>query len=178
MDKTEIEKRRHEMLEALNTELNEEQIAAVVRQEEGMPEMVSALLDELGDEDMEIVGDFYFRPMKTDEDGAQIFMSVITISDELPQDRLAELYEAIAYVNFTLPAGCFSIDKDHRVFCYVLNAMLPMALSDDAVYKTINLAVGNTFAIVDSYIGILCDVIDGTIDADGVVEFLGGPAEA
>ena len=37
-------------------------IAAVVNKNEGAPEMVSAILDELGDGDMDIIGDFYFRP--------------------------------------------------------------------------------------------------------------------
>ena len=49
MEIKELESRRHELLEDLTQELNDSQIAAVVRKEEGAPEMVSAILDELGD---------------------------------------------------------------------------------------------------------------------------------
>ncbi len=177
MDINEMENRRHDLLEELNRELNDAQIAAVLRKEEGAPEMVSAMLDELGDGDLEILGDFYFRPFQTEEDTAQAFMCVITITDELPPERLPALYEAICYVNFNLTAGCFSVDKDHRFFCYVLSTLLPAELEDALLFREMDLAVGNALAIADSYIGILTDVVNGTIGADGVVEFLGGPAE-
>ena len=178
MDRKEIEKRRHELLEELNRELNGAQIAAVVRKDEGVPEMVSAILDEMGDGDMEILGDFYFGPIRTEDDPAQQFLCVITITDELPPERLPALYEAISYINFTLPAGCFSVDKDHRFFCFVLNTLLPMDLEDPLLFREMDLAVGNACSIADSYIGILTDVLNGKIGAEGVVEFLGGPAEA
>ena len=178
MDLTEIEHRRHGLLEALNQELNESMVAAVLHKEEGAPEMVSAMLDELGDGngDLEIIGDFYFRPLQGEDDPVQVFISVITISDELPPERLPALYEAISYVNFNLPAGCFSIDKDHRFLCYVLSTLMPSDLEDEAIFEEIDLSVGNAFAISDGYIGILSDVLSGKIEADGVVEFLGGLA--
>lgn len=179
MDIKKIEERRHELLTNLCEELNEAQIAAVVRNDEGAPEMISAILDEIGDpdEELEILGDFYFRPINSEEDTAQAFMCVITITDELPEDRMAEFFEAMSYVNFTLPAGCFSVDKDHKFFCYVLSSLMPMELTDDLVYREMDIAAGNAFVIADKYIPILCDVLNGTVGADGVVEFLGGPEE-
>ena len=178
MEKKEIERIRHEVLENLCHELNDEQIAAVVNKGNGDIEMVSAILNELGDGDMDIQGDFYFRPLQTDDDAAHIFMSVITISNEVPAERLPELYEAMSYVNFNLPAGCFSIDKDHRFFCFVLSSLIPVDLDEASVFQEMDIAVGNAFAISDTYIGILTDVLNGKIGADGVVEFLGGPDEA
>ena len=124
MDIKKLEERRHELLNKLCQELNEAQIAAAVRKDEGVPEMVSAILDEIGDPDAELetLGDFYFRPVNSEDDTAQTFMCVITITDELPPERMSEFYEAMSYVNFNLPAGCFSVDKDHRFFCYVLSS--------------------------------------------------------
>ena len=51
-------------------------------------------------------------------------------------------------------------------------------LDDASVFQEMDIAVGNAFAIADTYIGILTDVLNGKIGAEGVVEFLGGPAEA
>ena len=178
MDIKEMESRRHELLEDLNKELNDSLIAAVVRKDEGAPEMVSAMLDELGDGDLDILGDFYFRPFQSEEDEAQSFMCVLTVTDELPPERLPVLYEVISYLNFTLPAGCFSIDKDHRFLCYTLNTLLPVELEDSLLFREMDLAVGNAMAISDTYIGLLEDVISGEIGVEDVVEFLGGPAEA
>lgn len=178
MDMNNLEERRHKLLETLCGELNEAQIAAVVRKDEDAPEMISAILDEIGDpdEDLEILGDFYFRPVSSEEDTAQAFMCVITITDDLAAERLGAFYEAMAYVNFNLPAGCFSVDKDHRFFCYVLTSLMPMELDDDLLYREMDIAVGNACVIADSYIPILYDVLSGKIGAEGVVEFLGGPA--
>ncbi len=178
MDIKEIEARRHELLEGLCKDLNDEQIAAVIIKDEGAAEMVRAILDELGDEDNPVEGEFFFRPVQSDDDAAWIFMSVFTISNELPQERLPELYEAMSYINFNLPCGSFSIDKDHRFFCYVLSSMIPEDMVDEELYREMDIAVGNAFVIADSYIGILSDVLNGKIGADGVVEFLGGPADA
>jgi hypothetical protein len=177
MDIKEIEKRRHGILEAFTKELNDSLIAAVLNNDEGAPESVSAILDELGGGEMEVLGEFFFRQPETEDDGAQVFTCVFTIADDIPAERLPALYEAISYVNFSIPAGCFSIDKDHRFFCYVLSTFMPADLEDSEVFREIDLAAGNAMAIADTYIGILSDVLEGTIDADGVVEFLGGPAE-
>lgn len=174
----EMENSRHKILEALNQELNESGIAAVVRKEEGAPEMISAMLDELGDGDRDIIGDFYFRPIQSEDNPAQIFTAVFTITDQIPKERLQALYEAISYANFSLFAGCFSIDKDHRFFCYTLNTLLPTDLDDEQTFRQIDLAVGNALFYADSYIGILCDVLTGKAEPESVIEFLGGPADA
>lgn len=174
MNNQEITKKRHALLESLSEELNAAQIAAVIRQEEGMPEMVSAMLDEMGDGDMDILGDFFFRPLRSEEDTTQYYSIVITVADEIPGERLPELYEAICYVNFALSAGCFTIDKDHSCLCYILSLPLPMELDDGVLYEEMDLATGNAFAIADTYIGILTDVLAGRENAEGVVQFLGG----
>ena len=174
MNINEINDKRHELLQRLCEELNTAEIAAVIRQEEKAPEMVSAILDELGDGDADILGDFFFRPLETEDDEVQYFSTVITISDEIPDDKLAALYESIAYVNFALPAGCFSIDKDHRFLCFVLSVPLPMELEEEALFAEMDLSAGNALAIADSYVGILSDVLSGTETADGVAAFLGG----
>ena len=174
MNTKEIMEKRHALLESLNEEMKAAEIAAVIRQEEGAPEMLSAMLDELGDGDTEIVGDFFFRPLETEDDEVQYFSVVITITDEIPGERLTALYEAISYVNFSLPAGCFSIDREHRFFCFVLSVPLPIGMEDGALREEMGLASANAIAIADAYLGILTDVLSGRAGVDGVVQFLGG----
>lgn len=174
MNTKEIMEKRHALLEDLSGELNASEIAAILHQEEGAPEMVSAMLDEMGDGDMEITGDFFFRPLETEEDEVQYFISLFNIADEIPKDRLTDLFEAISYINFSLPAGNFNIDKDHRFLSFILSVPLPMGLEDEALFREMDLAVGNALAIADSYAGILSDVLNGKENAESVVEFLGG----
>lgn len=54
-------------------------------------------------------------------------------------------------MNFNLPAGSFSIDKDHRYFCFILCAIMPEDPEEADAFRE--------------------------IEADGVAEFPGGPAE-
>ena len=178
MNINEVKEARHEILDALNTEFNEAMIAAVLTEEQdGEPEMIQAVLDEMGDPDDEPVGQFLFRPLQSEEDTVQYFVSIITLWDELPEDRLGQLYEALAYINFSLPTGCFSIDKDHRFLCFVLSLPLPMDLPKDEVFRQVDLSIGNAIGVADMYMGIISDVMTGKEDASGVIEFLGGPAK-
>lgn len=174
MDKTKILKQRHVMLENLKDELNAAEIAAELGAEEDGFEMVTTMLDEVGDTDSEMIGEFFFRPLLTEEDEVQYFAAVLTLPDEIPADRLPALYEAVSYVNFTLPAGCFSIDMDHQYFCYVLSVPLPIDLEDGEVFREMDLAAGNAMAIADAHVGILLDVINGREGIEGVRQFLGG----
>ena len=178
MDMNEIDSRRHELLDALRQELNEGQVAAVVTKDEGQPEMVNAILDELGDRDMGVAGDFFFRPIQDEDDAAWVFLSVFTITNEIPAERLQPLYEAMSYINFNIPVGHFCIDKDHKFLTYISSSLIPADLEDDEIFREMDIAVGNAFATADSYINILTDVLKGTIGPEGIVEFLGGPAEA
>ena len=57
----------------------------------------------------------------------------------------------MSHVNFNLPAGSFSIDKDHRYFCFILCAIMPEDPEEADAFRE--------------------------IEADGVAEFPGGPAE-
>ena len=118
-----------------------------------------------------------YRPLQTADDEAWLFMSVITLSNEVPAERLPALYEAMSYVNFNLPAGRFSIDKDHRFFCYVLSSLIPGDMENADIFREMDMSVGNAFAISDQYIGILSDVLNGKTDVEGIVDFLGGPAD-
>ena len=87
MDKTKISEQRHRLLESLKEELNAAEIAAELRDEDGF-EMVSAMLDEVGDTDSEMMGDFFFRPLLSEEDEMQYFAAVLTIPDQIGEDRL------------------------------------------------------------------------------------------
>ncbi len=177
MNINELKVLRHEILVAINEEFNDAQIAAMISDEDGIiPETVNAVLDEIGDTTDEARGQFFFKPLVTDEDQVQYFTSLIIISNEIPKDRLGELYEAMSYLNISLPTGCFAIDKDHGFLAYILSIPLPTYLDREELFRQVDMSTGQAFSIVDRHMGILLDILRGKEDASFVVELMGGAA--
>ena len=175
MNKAELMEMRHELLERMTEEFNEALIAAILKEgDENMPESINAILDEVGDPDDEAYGEFFFKPLLSDEDEVQYFCAVITLWDELPEDRLPALYESLAYINFTVPSGCFSIDKDHKYLCYALGMPVSIDMEKEELFRQMDIVCGNAVAIVDDFMGIIGDVIRGDEGPDGIIQLLGG----
>ena len=102
-----IEKMRHEVLEQISDDLNEALIAAAIRDSEdieveGAPEILTVIFDELGVGNDDVVGEFFFYPMGSEDDKTGFFSCVLTIADDLDEANLPGLYEAISVLN--LPA--------------------------------------------------------------------------
>ena len=178
MNINDIENMRSELLDRMVDDFNEALIAAGVAEieNEDAPKIVRAILDEIGD-DEGAIGEFYFSPIDSEDDEVQIFNALITLSEEVREESLANLYEAMSYINFTIPSGAFSIDKDHRFLCFRLSVPMGIDAGREEVYELINIATANAVAIADGYAGVLMDVIDEKMSLNDVTDFLGGIAD-
>ncbi|MCR5054102.1 MAG: YbjN domain-containing protein [Lachnospiraceae bacterium] len=174
MGRDDIITARHNVLDRINKELNEDKIAAVFQaSEDGAPETVSVLFDEMGEEgEGEAAGQIFFRPFTSSEDKVQYFAAILTPWEDIPKDRLPALYEAISYVNFTLPAGCFTVDKDHSFCTFILSAPLPIDLPEEELLDRAETVLGSAVATADAFFDILTDVVDGKKTVKDVVAFL------
>ena len=169
-----LNKMRDELLDRMVEDFKDAYIAAAVAETEGEdePKIVRAILDEIGD-DEGVIGEYYFTPIESEEDEVQFFNALITISEDVPEDPAA-LFEAMSYINFTIPAGSFAIDKDHNFISYRLSIPMSIDLGREAVYDAMNIAAGNSAAIADSYAGVLLDVVNKKLSVEEVEDLLGG----
>ena len=179
MNKEKILAERKELMERLADELQDNLIAAMIKEneteeEEEDPVILSVLLDELGSGREEAFMECCFTPLTSEEDAVQFFTSVITLSDDLDRDYLPALIESVSYINFQIPCGSFHVDKTHSFLCFRLAAPLPIEQNGDALYKEINILTGNAVAIVDQYFDLLLDVSRGKARLEDVLEVLGG----
>ena len=174
-----INEMRHDLLEQFLEECNDNLVPAgmVEATEDGEPETVEFILLDVGDAGDEARGFLYFDPMHTDEDEIQHLTCLVTLQENLPEERLPLFYEALTYINFSLPYGCFSIDMQNRFLAYKLCVPLAIEMERDALYDEINIITGNAAEAVDTYMGVLADLRDGSMDVEKVVEFLGGRQE-
>ena len=174
MDRQAIEKEREELLHRMVDDLQEGLIAAQYREPEvkGDIPVVSVLFDEFGDGEDEAYGEFFFRPILTDEDQVQFFSGIITLADSLPEEHLNELFQAMSYINFQLPCGCFALDKTKSLLVFRECIPLPIELKGDALFEQMNLISGNAVASADAYMSTLLQVAEGELSVEDVIELL------
>lgn len=176
MIKEKLTGERHDILQKICDEMNEELFAAKLYEEEGdnKLEILRILFDDIGfDNEDGVVGEFLFLPLVSEEDEVQYFTAAMTIADVIPQENLSKLYEAIAVLNFYIPCGAFSIDKNKQVLAYKMTNPIPIALTGDALYEQVNVSMGNAVAITDQYCDLILRVNAGELEVEDMLEEIG-----
>ena len=169
MDTGKMIKERNELLIRLRDSLQEEMIACEIHEPENKeePEILTVLLDTVGDEEREgAAGEFFFMPFTTGEDRVQYFCAVLTLMDDIPEENLPALYEAMSHINFALPCGSYSVDREGRFLTYKLTVPLPAELQGDALYDEMNICVSNAVNTADAYADILIKISCGEVSYD------------
>jgi len=165
VDINKMTEERHELLTRMRDSLQEELIACDIRQpeNEGEPEILMAVIDGIGESgEMEgTIGEFYFIPPSSKEDTVQHFCATLTIADELKEEFLPPLFEAMSYVNFNIPCGSFSVDKDRSMLSFRLVTPLSAGLSGEDLLLQMNISMANAFASADLYADELIKVSGG-----------------
>ncbi len=174
MDRAKIEKERQEILSRLEEDLQEELIPAklVKGENDDDPYVLNVLFDSLGVEEDEAYGEFLFYPFDTDEDAVQFFGGIITLTEDLPEEHLPELFEAISYINCTLPTGHFAISHEKNSLAYILTVPLPFELTGELLYKEVNAVLGSSVLSVDTYMDLLTSVSKGETGIKEVLELI------
>ncbi len=176
MDLEEITRERHELLERLKDSLQEELIAceSFTPKDEGAPEILTVVLDGIGEEGGRegAVGDFFFMPLYSEEDKVQYFCAVLTLMDDVDNDRLPALFEAMSYINFELTSGNFCIDREKSILAYKLTLTLPMDVSGDVIYEAMNFCLDDAVNVADLYADILIKISDGGATLEDLKDIL------
>lgn len=175
MDLNSLNKTRHDLLAEIENELQENLIAARLIEpgQEGDPDILTVIFDELGSGEEEAFGEFCFLPTVSEEADIQYFSSIITLSDDVSPEYLTVLYEAMSYINFKLPCGSFQIDDSHTFLTYKLTAPLPIELSGEALKVQVDMLMGNTVAVTSGYFDLILSLSRGEASIDNVLEILG-----
>ena len=177
MDKEQIMKERHEVLEELEGSLQEELIAAKLNTpEEGNgTEVLTVIFPEMGMDGDGVIGELFFLPVISDDTEVQHFATILTIADEIEKDRYPALYEAISYINFRLPCGAYALDDETGSLVYKLTVPVPAELSKEELLKEMNICSGNAVAAADLHMDLLLRMLDGDTSMDDVrAAFTGG----
>lgn len=179
MDKEKILRERHDLLLAIQDELQEDMIAASLMKG-GVgddTDVLRVVFPDIGFENEDGgIGEFFFAPFTGEEDTVTHFVSAITIADDYSTDNLENLQnlgKLMLILNCYLPCGCFCVNRDARVLLYKLVTPLPVDLTAEALKEQVNICIGNAVAVCDQYSDFLCRVIDGEMEPNEVFEVMG-----
>ncbi len=174
MDKEKLLKEWEKLLQKMADSMQEELIPAIYQEaeKEGDIPMVNVMFDDMGDGDEEVYGEFCFRPLMSDEDQVQFFTCMLTLSDDVPEEHRDKLFEAMSYINFQIPCGCFTMDKTGTFLCFRESMPMPIDLMGDELYEQMNLIAGNAVVTTDAYMSALLQVSRGEMSVEDVLELL------
>lgn len=175
-DVKKIAKERREILEKISEELASTQIPAEILKTEAYengPEILTVDLYELGVEHDETLGEFYFMPLATGDDKTGFFNGIITLTEELEQEHLDKLYEAISILNFHMLSGSFGVSQDKRFLSYKLTIPYPLDMEKEELYSLVNCAMGNAVTVCDQWVDIVLRISEGKGDVQDVMDIFG-----
>ena len=175
-DKDKIAKDRHEVLERMNEELATAEVPAEILVSEAVengPEILTVDLYQLGAASDEVLGEFYFTPLATENDKVGYFNCVITLSEELEQAYLGKLYEAVAVLDFHLMLGSFGVSADGAFLSYKLTVPYALDMDKDTLFETVNIATGNAIAVCDQWTDMMLRISEGKGDVEDVKSAFG-----
>ena len=178
LDIKKIEAMRHEVLQQICDDLNEDLVASAIRTAEdigveGAPEMLTVIFDEIGLSHDDALGEFYFYPVGTDEDVTGFLSCVITLSEELQTEHLDKLYEALSVLNFHILSGSFGVSADRKFLSYKLCVPYPLSMGKDELYDFVNIVTGNAVTMADQWADMVLRIAEGEGSVDDVTDALG-----
>lgn len=173
MDLGKIKEERHELLTRMRDSFQEELIACEIREpeNENEPEILTVVLDGIGETgDMEGgIGEFFFVPPSSENDTVQHFCAVLSLLDDPDREYLPQLFEAMSYINFKLPCGSYSVDRDASLLCYRLTSPIPIGLSGEGLFEQMNATMANALTVADLYADMLIKIAGGEKELQDVI---------
>lgn len=143
-----------EVLEKLKEMLDSLEVANVLREPEGnLPiPVLTTLHTNLGYQNNEVMGEFYFLPIYTENQEFHYFTVVMTLDEEVPPAKCDEMAKAVNMLNYYLPMGAFVVEKNGGVLAYKHAALLPVNLDTEKLAFMADGMIGTAMSIVNEYI--------------------------
>ncbi len=157
----ELESMQKELLHGVEAVFKEGDVATIYREkgEEDLPcDVLSVLITNVGPDSDEIMGEFLFVPLPSDE-GVMYFSAGIALEDEVPILHLDTLCEAMAAVNFIIPVGNFSLHGSSLYFKF--SQPIPTSFAKEDIQALVELAVAHSLDVAGQYVSSLLRVANG-----------------
>ncbi len=153
------------ILRKLKEIMDSVEIINVIRgQEDGIPfPILTTLHTDLGYEENEVMGEFYFLPIYMQEQKMHYFSIVMTLDEEVPQNKYEELTLAVNMLNFYMPVGAYTVQKDGGILAYKYTALLPTDTTLESLVTQADACIGTALDLVHKYVDVFMQLLNGKI---------------
>lgn len=154
-----------EILMKLKEALDAVEIVNTIREPEGklpMP-ILTTLHTNLGYQNNEVMGEFYFLPLYTENQQFHYFTVVMTLDEEVPEEKYEEMVRAANMINYYLPVGAFTAEKNGGIFAYKHAALLPVDLNTEKLVFMADGVIGTAMSFVNDFVDPFMQLLNGQI---------------
>ncbi len=88
-------------------------------------DVLTAVLLRFGEHLDRCLGEYFFRPVPGDPDGAQYFTALISLRNDIPVKNVPQLAYALGIMNFYVETGCFALNKPADLLVYKSTRTFP-----------------------------------------------------
>ncbi|HHV11377.1 MAG TPA: hypothetical protein GXX75_13995 [Clostridiales bacterium] len=168
-----VEQFRYDVLERLRNNFDALGEAAILRDPmKDIPtHMLNVLHTELGYGEEEVMGEYYFLPL-AGENKYHLFSSVLTLTEEMPDNRYDILGQAANALNFFLPVGSLVFSRAEGIMAYKYTSLIPVEATIEEALKVIDGNIGLSLHIVDQYVDQLMKLMQGDIEWEDFLDIL------
>lgn len=153
-----------QVLKNLKEMLDSVDITNVLREEETlqMP-ILTTLHDNLGYENNEVMGEFYFLPLFGENQKFHYFTVVMTLDEEVPQEKVQVLSDAVNMLNYYMPIGAFTVQKNGGILAYKHAGLLPIDMDTEKLVDLADGMIGSAMSLVNDYVDPFMQLLNGQI---------------
>lgn len=164
-----------DVLVALKADFEENNVPVVLRNagENGIPvDILTTLHRNFGRNMDEVMGEFYFLPLRTGEKPVLYFSALISLTDSLPPEHADTVAKALEVLNFYLECGSFVLDRQTRLLAYKLVTPVFAHWGKEQILEAANMNVGHALQISERYTDSLLMLADGRESLEHFMELM------
>lgn len=166
MNNIEAKQFQRELLLALKKDFEEVEIPVTLQdaQEENLPmDILSSLHLDYGHGQHEVMGEYYFFPVPQEEVSTHYFSTMINLENEIHQECLSQLREAVSALNFYIQCGSFVVNPSGTLLGFRFITPIPVNFSFDQALELMNLNVGHSLELAEHHVDDLIRVAQGKL---------------
>jgi len=134
--------------------------------------ILNVLHTELSFEEEEVMGEYYFLPLKDENPRYHVFTSMLTLSEQMPEVKYEDLGRAANLLNFYLPTGAFVFSKPEGIIAYKHSSLIPMGYDQQEALKLIDGHIAMSLNIVHQYMDIFMKLMKGKMSLNDFLNTL------
>lgn len=168
----EIINRQKNILKKLTEELKEmDDVVEYV--EAGEEEAFDSILvehEDLGIANDVAAGQYFFIPIAFSESEVEQFVIMLTISDELNENKKVDMLQATAYLNYLLPGGAFVFDPSIEVLSFKRGLTFAVDTAEDDEITMIKYEIMNSLQTVAIFVAPLLAYLNDDVTWEEFVQ--------